>query len=291
MQLLIQSESPVTPQAVAQLSAVLQATPSSGTGDPCLTFSLAAAPAPETRAAVRDICHQHQCDHGWISKRRVLASYGLLVFDMDSTLINIECIDELADCVGRKAEVAAITERAMRGEEMDYDQSMIARVQLLRGLAARDLKRVYDERLTITPGARQLVQQARRAGLKTAIISGGFDYFADRLRAELEIDVAISNRLSMEHGYVTGGMDNPPVNAQVKASTVKSLCAEWGVALSDTIVAGDGANDLQMMAIAGVSVGYRPKQIVAEKVDIQIAHLALDSVLGYLTPNGFAARV
>ncbi len=282
MKLLVQSASQIERQTLTQLTAVLNTSSSVNMDGHQIEFSLPVAPNNETRASIRHICKQHQCDYGWIDNPRAFESYSLLVFDMDSTLINIECIDELADCVGRKAEVATITERAMRGEDMDYDSSLIARVQLLKGLAKDELKRIYDERVQVTPGAHRLVQEAQRSGLKTAIISGGFDDFANRLQVELNIDVAIANRLVTEDGILTGTIENQPINAERKASTVKSLCASWEIAPTDVIIVGDGANDLKMMEISGLSVGYRPKEVVARVADIVIDHLSLDSLLCYL---------
>ncbi len=281
MKLVLQSATPMPSTVLDQLAILCQTAPDWQANNTA-AFELGSAADAKLRATVRKIVNEHQIDHGWMKEIRPLTSFGLLVFDMDSTLINIECIDELAECVGRKAEVQALTDRAMQGEEMDYDQSLIARVSMLKGLPVSELERVYKERLKITHGARELISAASKSGLKTAIISGGFDYFSNRLKAELNLDFAIANTLDVSNEVLTGTISNAPVNAQKKAQTVMQHCKTLGISPSAAIVIGDGANDLQMMGIAGLAAGFRPKDIVAASVDVLIEHLDLSSLLHYM---------
>jgi len=208
-----------------------------------------------------------------------LADYRLIAFDMDSTLITIECVDEIADFAGRKAEVAAITEAAMRGEISDYCESLRRRVALLAGLGADALQRVFDERLRITPGAKRLIDRARAAGLKVLLVSGGFTYFTDRLRAQLDLDFVRANALELRDGRLTGGLVGDIVDARVKRETVEATCARIGCAPAQAIVVGDGANDLEMMGIAGVSVAYHAKPVVRERTTDALQHCGLDALL------------
>jgi phosphoserine phosphatase len=208
-----------------------------------------------------------------------LADFKLIAFDMDSTLINIECVDEIADFAGRKAEVAAITEAAMRGEITDYAESLRRRVALLAGLPERALLEVYEKRLQITPGAPALIDRAHAAGLKVLLVSGGFTFFTERLRPRLSLDFTRANQLVVANGCLTGELSGPIVDASVKQATVEALCAELGCAPAQAIVVGDGANDLKMMAIAGVSVAYRAKPVVRAQTTHALDHCGLDALL------------
>ncbi len=210
-----------------------------------------------------------------------LADFGLIAFDMDSTLITIECVDEIADFVGRKAEVAAITEAAMRGEIPDYDESLRRRVALLAGLDASVLQRVYDERLRLSPGARQLIDACRSHGLEVLLVSGGFTFFTERLSQRLAIRHTRANVLEIRDGRLTGHLVGEIVNAGVKRATVERTCAAIGCTPAQAIVVGDGANDLQMMSIAGLSVAYRAKPIVRSETTHAINHGGLDAILNF----------
>ena len=207
-----------------------------------------------------------------------LADFGLVAFDMDSTLISIECVDEIAAMAGRKAEVAAITEAAMRGEIADYKESLRQRVALLKGVTASDLQRVYDERLRFNPGAETLVAACQAAGLKTLLVSGGFTFFTDRVKAHLGIDFARSNVLGIEDGHLTGKMVDQPwgdiCDGEEKKKMLLSTCAALGLERrrARSIAVGDGANDLPMMSVAGLSVAYHAKPKVRAA-----AHVAIDS--------------
>lgn len=208
-----------------------------------------------------------------------LSDFRLAAFDMDSTLITIECVDEIADYVGRKAEVAAITEAAMRGEIADYDESLRRRVALLAGLPESTLERVWAERVRLSPGAQRLVERLKAAGLRTLVVSGGFTFFTERLKARLGMDFARSNLLEVADGRLTGRLLGPIVNADGKRRIVEQTCAQLGCTPTQAIVVGDGANDLGMMSIAGLSVAYHAKPIVRDETTHAINHCGLDAIL------------
>lgn len=210
-----------------------------------------------------------------------LTDYRLLAFDMDSTLITIECVDEIADYAGFREQVAAITEAAMRGEIADYDESLRRRVELLAGLPESTLQRVYDERLRLSPGADTLIAAARAAGLRILLVSGGFTFFTERLRDRLGLDFARANTLEVRDGLLTGRVLGEIVNAQVKQRTVEQACHAIGCTPAQAIVVGDGANDLRMMSIAGVSVAYRAKPRVRSETTHAINHCGLDAILNW----------
>jgi len=222
-----------------------------------------------------------------------LADFGLIAFDMDSTLINIECVDEIAAMAGRKAEVATITEAAMRGEIADYKESLRRRVASLKGVPAADLQRVYDERLRFNPGAEALVAACRAAGLKTLLVSGGFTFFTDRVRDRLGIDFARSNVLGVEKGALTGRMVDQPwgdiCDGAEKRCMLLETCAALGLLPARSIAVGDGANDLPMMRAAGLSVAYRAKPKVREAAMVAIDAGGLDRLLEVLVVSAPAA--
>ena len=219
---------------------------------------------------------------------RPLRDFGLIAFDMDSTLINIECVDEIADAVGRKAEVAAITEAAMRGEIADYKESLRQRVALLRGVSLADMQRVYDERLRLNPGASELVQACKAAGLKVLLVSGGFTFFTDRIRDRLGIDFTRSNVLEIREGALTGRMVNQAwgdiCDGAEKKRMLLQTCAQLGLEPRQAIAVGDGANDLPMMSAAGLSVAYQAKPAVRERASVAINQGGLDRLL-YVLPD------
>jgi phosphoserine phosphatase len=232
----------------------------------------------QQRPAVAEYCARAGLDFGFVPEARRLADMRLLAIDMDSTLITIECIDEVADLAGVKAEVSAITAAAMSGE-LDYAQSLRRRVALLRGLEQEALARVYHERLRLSPGAEALLAAIRGAGLKTLLVSGGFSFFTDRLKARLGLDYSISNELEVEHGHLSGRVIGDIVDATAKAAKLRAVRAELGIAKEATIAIGDGANDLAMMAEAGVSIAYRAKPVARSKADYALDHTGLDGVL------------
>ena len=217
-----------------------------------------------------------------------LADFKLVAFDMDSTLIAIECVDEIADVAGKKAEVAAITEAAMRGEIADYKESLRRRVALLKGVAASALQRVYDERLRFNPGAERLVAACKEAGLKTLLVSGGFTFFTDRVRDTLGFDFTRSNVLGVEGGLLTGRLVDQPwgdiCDGAEKRKMLLETCAALAISPAQSIAVGDGANDLPMMAAAGLSVAYHAKPKVREAAMVAIDDGGLDRLLEVVTP-------
>jgi len=280
MHLIVQRDTPLSDGEAARIGALFQAEEGRRIHGGGLRYTLAATAA--SRAAIHELGREHGLDTAVIGSFRRLSDFKLLVFDMDSTLIDIECIDELADLVGKKGEVARLTEQAMQSGAVDYDTSLRLRTRLLAGLPVDTFETLYAERVRITPGASALIAAARQAGLRTAIVSGGFDYFTGRVRAELGLDVDLSNHLEVADGRLTGELVGTLINADVKARHVAQLCRELGVPTSDAIVVGDGANDLKMMALAGLSVGYRPKPVVRATVDAVIDRLGLDSLINVL---------
>ncbi len=216
-----------------------------------------------------------------------LHDFKLIAFDMDSTLINIECVDEIADAVGRKTEVAAITEAAMRGEITDFKDSLRRRVALLKGVTTADLEAVKRERLRLNPGAAELIAACKRAGLKVLLVSGGFTFFADHVQALLAIDYTRSNVLEIEHGMLTGRLVNQPwgdiCDGAEKRRMLQQTCAQLGITTQQAIAMGDGANDLPMMGEAGLSVAYHAKPKVREQAMVAINSGGLDRLLEVLT--------
>jgi phosphoserine phosphatase len=212
-----------------------------------------------------------------------LARYRLVAFDMDSTLINIECVDEIADIAGRKAQVAAITEAAMRGEIADYKDSLRRRVALLAGVSETALQQVYDQRLRLNPGVETFVLACQAAGLKTLLISGGFTFFSERIRHRLGLDFARANTLGVAGGKLTGTLFDRPwgdiVDGAEKKRVLLEVCELMGIDTALAIAVGDGANDLPMMEAAGLSIAYHPKPAVAERAKISITSGGLDRAL------------
>lgn len=221
-----------------------------------------------------------------------LRDFKLIAFDMDSTLINIECVDEIADAAGRKPEVAAITEAAMRGEITDYKDSLRRRVALLRGVTVADMERVLVERLQLNPGATELVAACKAAGLKVLLVSGGFTYFTDVVRDRLGIDFTRSNVLETENGpnggQLTGRMVDQPwgdiCDGEEKRKMLLETCAQLGIRPQQAIAMGDGANDLPMMGVAGLSVAYHAKPAVREQAMVAINVGGLDRLLEVVRP-------
>ena len=232
-------------------------------------------------ARVGALAEAHGVDAEVVRPGLRLADFRVAAFDMDSTLITIECVDEIADYAGRKAEVAAITEAAMRGEIADYVESLRRRVALLEGLPESVLERVWDERVRLTPGAETLVRALRAAGLHLLVVSGGFTFFTERLKRRLGLDTARSNVLEVQDGRLTGRLLGPIVNAERKRAIVEQTCAMLGCTPARAIVVGDGANDLAMMSIAGLSVAFHAKPVVRDETTHAINHCGLDAMLAY----------
>ena len=227
---------------------------------------------------IAPLCAEAQLDWAWVPEGRQLSDFGLFVTDMDSTLINIECIDEIADMQGLKGEVSAITEAAMRGE-IDFRESLTRRVALLAGLSESALGEVYEQRLQLNPGAERLLRGLRTAGLHTVLVSGGFTYFTERLKTRLGFDEAHANVLEVRDGRLTGRVVGPIVDGDAKAAHLRHARARLGLRPDQVIAAGDGANDIRMLSEAGFGVAYRAKPILRDAADCRLDHVGLDGVL------------
>jgi phosphoserine phosphatase len=226
-------------------------------------------------------CFEHQIDYGFVPQGRRLADFGLLVMDMDSTLISIECIDEIADMQGIKPQVAEITEAAMRGE-IDFAESLRRRVALLEGLDQDALQRVYDERFKLNPGAESMLAELNKHGVKTLLVSGGFVFFTERLKQRLGLDYAQANELEIVNGKLSGKVLGDIVDAQGKAHWLDHVRKELELQREQVIAIGDGANDLKMMAQAGVSVAYHAKPVVRAQASYALNFVGLDGLVHLL---------
>lgn len=205
----------------------------------------------------------------------------LLITDMDSTLINIECVDEIADFINVKPQVAAITEAAMRGE-IDFETSLRQRVSLLKGLQVSALDRVYEERLRLNPGAEIMISRLKQQGIKTALVSGGFTFFTERLKKRLDLDFTMANVLGEHNGLLTGEVVGEVCGAKAKADFLLSHCEQLNISPSHVVAMGDGANDLLMMNEAGLSIAYHAKPTVQEQATSVLNYCGLEGVLGLL---------
>ena len=235
----------------------------------------------DSNAAIESYCANVSLDYAFVPEARTFADFGLLVMDMDSTLITIECIDEIADMIGVKPQVAEITESAMQGE-IDFAESLTRRVALLKGLDESALQRVYDERLQLSPGAEKMLATLKQHNIKTLLVSGGFTFFTERLKAKLNLDYASSNTLEIIDGKLTGKVLGKILDAQGKADALNKLSHELGLAKHQVISMGDGANDLKMMAEAGVSIAYKAKPVVRAQATYAISQVGLDGILNLL---------
>jgi phosphoserine phosphatase len=276
MNLVIQSPEPIADTHVKPLAALARSRHFVRTGASRLRFS---DTDPLQRPDIDAYCGTHQLDYAFIDPALRLIDFGLVAMDMDSTLITIECIDEIADFCGLKEEVAAITEASMRGEIKDFDESLTRRVALLKGLDASALERVYEERLRLSPGAEIMLAGARAAGLKTLLVSGGFTFFTHKLKTRLGLDFTRANTLEIVDGKLTGKVTGEIVNADVKARMLRETCATLGIEPARAIAMGDGSNDLKMMAEAGLSVAFRAKPVVREAADVAFNFVGLDGML------------
>ena len=233
------------------------------------------------QADIAAYCFEHQIDYGFVPQGKQLSSFGLVVMDMDSTLISIECIDEIADMQGLKPQVAAITESAMHGE-IDFAESLRRRVALLEGLDESALLRVYDERLQLNPGAELMLATLKKHDIKTLLVSGGFVFFTERLKARLGLDFAHANELEIVNGKLTGNVSGKIMDAQGKADWLNHVRIELGLQPEQVIAMGDGANDLKMMTQAGVSIAYHAKPVVREQASYGLNFVGLDGLVNLL---------
>jgi len=227
---------------------------------------------------VAEYCAAAGLDFAFVAQTTRLADFGLVAMDMDSTLVAIESIDEIADMQGVKPQVAEITASTMRGE-IDFAESLTRRTALLRGLDQVALHRVYAERLRLSPGAEKMLQRLQAAGIRTLLVSGGFTFFTDRLKERLRLDYAAANTLEIVDGKLTGKVLGEIIGAQGKADVLKRVRGELGLRREQVIAIGDGANDLQMLAEAGVSIAYHAKPVVQQKATYALNHVGLDGVL------------
>ena len=241
--------------------------------------------SPVTKEKVIALRQQFSFDINNVPESFQSDQLALLITDMDSTLISIECVDEIADFVGVKEHVARITESAMRGE-IDFNTSLEQRVKLLKGLDFSALESVYQERLKLNAGAEKLMASLKAMGIKTALVSGGFRYFTDRLKERLNLDFTLSNVLEEKDGQLTGNVVGHIVNGEVKANFLTELVEQLGIDFSQTIAVGDGANDLLMMGRSGLGVAYRAKPKVQQQADVVLNHSGLDAILHFVSSNG-----
>lgn len=236
----------------------------------------------EQRTHLRNLGVLHQTDVGFLPKHFKGSDIKVLAMDMDSTLINIECIDEIADAVGKKKEVSEITEAAMRGEIIDFGESLRKRVALLKGVPASAFDEVFSQRLRLNPGAKELIAGAHAKGIHTLLVSGGFTFFTHKLQVQLNLSETHANQLEIVDGFLTGQVLGNIVDGEAKAAYVEARCLALGANKHAAITMGDGSNDLQMMHGAGLSIAYRAKPIVKEKADLAFDHVGLDACLDLL---------
>jgi phosphoserine phosphatase len=232
----------------------------------------------KTQEGVAEYCAGAKLDFAFVPQPRRLSDFRLVAMDMDSALITIECIDEIADLRGIKPQVAAITASAMRGE-IEYHESLRRRLALLEGVDESALLRVYEERLRLSPGAERMLERLRSLGIKTLLVSSGFTFFTERLKYRLSLDYTLSNTLEFKNGKLTGKVLGRIVDASIKAAKLRELRDGLRLSREQVIAIGDGANDLAMMAEAGVSIAYHAKPVVREKATYCFDHVGLDGLL------------
>jgi len=241
----------------------------------------------DTRKAAAALSVYFRCDAAFVPPGLRLADFRLLALDMDSTLVNIETLDEVAALAGKGPEVAAITQAAMRGEIADYKESLRRRVAMLAGVDASLLDRVDAERLRLNQGAEALIAAAQRAGLKVLLVSGGFSYFAERLKARLHLDFTRSNEIEIIDGRLTGAVSGPAggelVDAEGKAQALRDACSQIGCPMTAAIAIGDGANDSRMLNLAGLPVAYRAKPVLRGQDPHRLTYSPLDGVLAWFS--------
>ncbi|MEQ1589883.1 MAG: phosphoserine phosphatase SerB [Gallionella sp.] len=273
MNLIVQSTRSISPTHLVHLAKLSQCERHEQITD--CAFRLIDA---QNHADIAGYCFANQLDYGFVPNDQQLSDFGLVVMDMDSTLISIECIDEIADMQGLKPQVSAITESAMRGE-IDFAESLRRRVALLRSLDENALQRVYDERLQLNPGAEIMLAVLKKHGIKTLLVSGGFVFFTERLKARLGLDFAYANTLEVANGKLTGNVLGNIVDVQAKADFLVQTRDALNLKPEQVIAMGDGANDLKMMAQAGVSIAYHAKPVVREQASYALNFIGLDGLV------------
>lgn len=275
MNLIIQAYSAISPVHLSHISQLTASATATALSAHAYRF-----PAAQPHSELADYCLTNQLDMAFIPAGKKLADFGLVVMDMDSTLITIECIDEIADMQGLKPQVASITAAAMRGE-LDFAESLRRRVALLAGLDERALQRVYEERLKLTPGTETMLATLQMHGIKTLLVSGGFVYFTERLKQRLGLDYAHANTLEVVHGKLTGKVVGDIVDAQAKADWLTKTRDALELSPEQVIAIGDGANDLKMMSAAGVGIAFHAKPIVRAQASYALNFVGLDGLLNF----------
>jgi len=276
MNLIIQATQPIATMHLDRLAKLAQSKQREQIA--AHAFRLAGA---RVHPEIAPYCLANRLDYGFVAHGRKLEDFGLVVMDMDSTLITIECIDEIADMQGLKPQVSKITEAAMRGE-IDFAESLRRRVALLEGLDEHALQRVYDERLQLSPGAEIMLEALRSRGIRTLLVSGGFGFFTDRLKIRLGLDYTRANTLEIANGKLTGKVRGKVFDAQGKADSLVKIRDELNLGPDQVIAMGDGANDLKMMAQAGISIAYHAKPMVREQASYALNFVGLDGLVTLL---------
>lgn len=277
--LIVQSPA-LTSDLIEQAAAIAEASGVQRIGTTAARL-LAVNDSADTRAEILTWGERILADTAYVAAGSRLRDCKVLAMDMDSTLINIECIDEIAAFGGVKEQVASITEAAMRGEIKDFSESLTRRVAFLKGLSSDVLQSVYDQKLRFNPGAEQLVATAKQAGLKVLLVSGGFTFFTEKLKARIGLDAAHANVLGSENGLLTGQVVGRILDAQGKADTLRAFAQDCGATADQIIAIGDGANDLKMLGLAGYSVAYRAKPVVRAQAKFALNVAGLDGVLNW----------
>ena len=277
MKLIVQANQAIATEQLQQLARMAQCSNTEQINE----FSWRLTDA-QTHSGIATCCMEHRIDYGFVPDEVSLKQFGLVVMDMDSTLISIECIDEIADMQGLKPQVAAITEAAMRGE-IDFAESLRRRVALLAGLDEHALQRVYDERLKLNPGAGIMLAKLKEHGIRTLLVSGGFTFFTGRLQPRLGLDYTHANTLEIVEGKLTGKVVGKVFDAQGKADWLVRIRDELGLKREQVIAMGDGANDLKMMAQAGISIAYHAKPVVREQASYALNFVGLDGLINLLS--------
>ncbi len=233
---------------------------------------------------ITEYCAEAHLDYAFVDPNIQLSDFGLIAMDMDSTLLAIETIDEVADMHQIKSEVAAITLSTMRGD-IGFEESITRRTALLKGLHQSALQKVYDERVKLSPGVERMLQHAKKANIKTMVISGGFTFFTDRVKEKLALDFAVANTLGIENEHITGQIVGTIIGSEGKAEVLRHVRDTLGLKPEHVIAVGDGANDLKMLAEAGTSFAYHAKPVVQEQASYAINHVGLDGLINLFNPS------
>lgn len=235
---------------------------------------LDAQPHPD----IPEYCKEASLDHAFVQPGKKLTDFGLIAMDMDSTLLAIESIDEIADMHNVKPQVSAITQSTMRGE-ISFAESLTRRTALLEGLPQEALQKVYDERVRLSPGAEKMLQRMQSAGIKTMVISGGYTFFTDRIKDRLNLDYAFANTFEIQDGRLTGRVLGDIIGASGKGEILKRIRDELGLSKDQVIAVGDGANDLKMLEESGVGIAFHAKPILRKNATFSLNYVGLDGII------------